>query len=284
MIGSIVSPINSAVFGFVEGVTEYLPISSTSHLAFTSRLLGLDDPSRFSPAQLEALKAFEIVTQGGAILAVLFIYMKFIKRMIFGIQGKDNDGRKLFINVCVAFSPVAVLGLLLDKFIKENLQDFQPMIFAMFLGGVVMVRWQKSIHAQNSRDRGFGIFQLNLKQAVIIGFAQCIALWPGTSRSMVTIIAGMIIGLTPVAAAEFAFILGLPTLAAATGYRLLKEGPVLAAHISSEAMLIGVGISTITAFISVRWLLGYLKRNGLSIFGWYRIAMAILLSLYFYRF
>lgn len=284
----------AALLGLVEGITEYLPISSTGHLILVSSLLGLDRPEIKS-----SIAAFEIVVQGGAILAVLSIYWPRVLRMIRGIFGKDPAGLRLAVNLVIAFIPAAVLGKLLDDWIESRLFYPAPVLGALFVGGVYMIgvdRWASNRESRMaSRESGAAatapapehktIDSVTPQQAFGIGLMQCLAMWPGTSRSMMTITGGMFIGLPAAAAAEFSFLLGLPTLGAATLYKAYKNiktshdagVPDFYHQLGPGAVLLGILVATVSAALAVKWLVGFLKRRGLAPFGWYRIALAIAL-------
>lgn len=276
---------HAVVLGLVEGITEYLPISSTGHLILAGALMKIDDPQR-----KEAIDAFMIVIQGGAILAVLGLYWPSVVRMLKGLASKDAKGFALLVNLFVAFLPAAVIGLLLDDWIESKLFSAGPVLGALIVGGLFMIvldRWRAGrlsapkFHTSETTD----VFDVSVKQAFFIGCMQVFAMWPGTSRSMMTIAGGVIAGLKPKQAAEFSFLLGLPTLGAATLYKLAKN--LKHAHdtgtenmfqqLGIVPVLVGIIIATISAAIAVKWLVGFLNKHGLSPFGWYRIALAALL-------
>jgi len=289
------------VLGLVEGITEYLPVSSTGHLILASGLMGLDEP----PETKAAVDAFNIVIQGGAILAVLGLYWPSVRRMIVGGLGLlrigrgDAAGLRLGINVAVAFVPAAALGVLLDDWIESHLFRTGPVLAALALGGVFMIaldRWRlrAARAAENSDARdgerlarmGRDLEQLTPAGALLIGLMQCVAMWPGTSRSMMTIAGGVLIGLKPRAAAEFSFILGLPTLGGACAYKLAKNlmearesgGPTLFDTIGVAPCVIGIVVATASAVVAIRWLVGFLNHHGLAPFGWYRLALCAVLG------
>lgn len=285
------TPLQAAILGLVEGITEYLPVSSTGHLILTASFLGLDAPETKS-----AVDAFNIVIQGGAILAVAGLYWPRILQMILGLMGKDAAGLRLLTNLVVAFMPAAVLGLLLDDLIEAHLFRPAPVLAALFLGGVWMI-WidrraaRRSADAPEADDQGLTIDRMTWKHAIGVGFFQCVAMWPGTSRSMMTIAGGMMMGLRRREAAEFSFLLGLPTLGAACVYKLaknLKESsdagtPNLFEQLGWTSVLIGIAVATVSAALAVRWLVGFLTKHGLSAFGWYRIVFAIVLGALMWR-
>ena len=258
--------LDAIILGLVEGITEYLPVSSTGHEIIAAALLGLQES--------DALDAFTIVIQGGAILAVLGLYRARVGQMIAGVLGRDPAGRRLAVNLIVAFAPVAILGPLLNDTIEAWLFDEIPVAIALAVGGLLM------IVIRPRTDERLEVTGLSWQQALIIGLAQCVAMWPGTSRSMVTILAAMLVGLPARRAAEFSFLLGLPTLGGACVYRAIKDatsdGPTMIDVLGWGPILVGITVATISAALAVRWLVSYLNRHGLAVFGWYRLALAAL--------
>jgi undecaprenyl-diphosphatase len=275
----------AVILGLVEGITEYLPISSTGHLILAGDLMGLT-----SPRQREAMNAFNIVIQGGAIIAVLGLYWPSVLRMLKGLVGKDPGGLRLVVNLFIAFLPAAIVGLLLEDWIDRYLFHTGPVLLALAVGGIYMMgidlwRQGRLLRPRRWREREMEIYDVTARQALTIGLLQCIAMWPGTSRSMMTITGGLIAGLPPRQAAQFSFLLGLPTLGAATLYKLAKNlkaaqdsgGPNLFDELGLTACLVGMAVAAISAAIAVKWLVGFLNRHGLSPFGWYRLALCVVL-------
>ena len=271
----------AAILGVVEGLTEYLPVSSTGHLLLAERILSIGDDPAASVEQRartkEATDAYTICIQIGAIIAVLGLYFRRVKQMLLGSVGKDAAGRQLLISVIAGFLPAAVIGLLFNKLIKSYLFGVWPVIVAWFVGGVailVVSRWNRN-KGGRSASSGRSIVELTWQLALIIGFIQCIAMWPGVSRSLVTIVGGLLVGLSLSAAVEFSFLLGLITLSAATGYDALKHGQVMLQTFDALSLAVGVAFAFVAALLSVKWMVSYLNRHGLEIFGYYRVALSL---------
>jgi undecaprenyl-diphosphatase len=268
---------HAVVLGLVEGITEYLPISSTGHLILTSSLLGLG-----TPTSRESIATFEIAIQGGAILAVLGLYRQRVAQMARGLVGRDAAGRRLLGHLSLAFLPAAVFGFLLDDVIEEHLFHAVPVLAALFLGGVWMI-W---LDRHRDPERGATVETLDWQRALAIGLFQCAAMWPGTSRSMMTIAGGILLGLRARDAAEFSFLLGVPTLGAACAYKLLKNilessqagTPNLFEQLGVAPVALGFAVAALSAAVAVRWLVGFLQHHGLAPFGWYRIALSLVLG------
>jgi undecaprenyl-diphosphatase len=272
---------DALVYGIVEGVTEFLPISSTGHLVIASEVL-----TRGDAQSDEALFAYLIVIQAGAILAVFLLYRKEVWSMMLGLLGLDPRGKRLAINVIVAFLPAAILGPILDDKIEEFLFGLLPIAIALLLGALLMYWVEKRKKAKDSgmiMEQGRTLDDLTLAHSLTIGFLQCFAMWPGTSRSMMTIVGGYLVGLQRKKAAEFSFLLGLVTLSAAAGYKVLTKWDVMEANLSLGPILFGCLIAGISAALSVFWLVGYLSRRGLGVFVWYRIVLSIVLFIIYFN-
>ena len=259
----MIEPLHALILGIVEGLTEYLPISSTGHLIVASHWLGLHG---------EGVKTFEVVIQAGAICAVLGLYRRRVGAMWRGLFGRDPDGRRLFGNLVISFVPAMAAGLLLHDLIKERLFEIWPVAAALAAGGLLMIAGNGWLRRR--ADTGSDLASLDWTQALLIGLAQCLALWPGASRAMLTMVAGMAIGLSPVAAAEYSFLLALPTLGAATALDALHGGSALLREVGALSLLIGFVSAAVVAALAVRGLVRYVTRHGLAVFGWYRVALA----------
>jgi undecaprenyl-diphosphatase len=264
----VMSVPQAAILGIVEGVTEYLPISSTGHLTVVQNLLGL----WATPEEKSASDAYAICIQAGAIIAVLLIYWRRIKGMAAGIIGRDKDGLRLFGGLVVAFIPAALFGLVLEARIKHYLYGIWPVAAAWLVGGLFII----AVLARRGTREGRPLEGLTWQTALLIGCAQVLALWPGVSRSLATIAAGLFVGLTLSAAVEFSFLLGLLTLGAATLYEGIKLGPQIVHTFGWVSPIVGLVVAAVAAFAAVRWMVEYLRTRSLAIFGWYRIAVAVL--------
>jgi undecaprenyl-diphosphatase len=261
--------VKAAVLGIVEGVTEFLPISSTGHLVVTEKLLHVGT----HPGTKDAADTYAITIQSGAILAVVVLYWHRIREMALGVAGRDPDGRRIASATLVAFIPAAIVGIVLEKAIRDRLFGVWPIIVAWAVGGVVILVFARRLHERGEQS-GLPLESITVRAAVLIGSAQVIALWPGTSRSLVTILAALVLGYSVGAAIEFSFLLGLVTLGAATAFDLLRHGKELFDAYGYLNPFIGFVFAFVSAVIAIRWMVRYLQRHGLEIFGWYRLGIA----------
>ena len=254
--------IKAAIMGIVEGLTEFLPISSTGHLILAGSLLGFTD---------EKAKVFDIAIQTGAIFAVILVYWQKIRETLTSLP-TDKKAQQFSLNVLIAFIPAAVLGLLFGKAIKANL--FTPMVVAStFIIGGFIILWAEK--RQQTAVRVETVDDMTAMDAIKVGLVQCLAMIPGTSRSGATIIGGMLLGLSRKAATDFSFFLAMPTLIGAGVYSLYKERAVLSmADIPMFA--VGLVFSFLSAWLCVRWLLRYISTNNFVPFAWYRIVFGII--------
>ncbi len=260
----------AALLGVVEGVTEYLPVSSTGHLTVVQDFLGL----WATPEEKNASDAYAICIQAGAILAVLLIYRQRLKGMVRGLVGRNPEGLRLAGSLVVAFIPAAFFGLFLEGRIKHYLYGIWPVAAAWLVGGIFILAVLSRRRAQEGKD----LEGLTWQAALLVGCAQVMALWPGVSRSLATIAAGLFVGLTLSAAVEFSFLLGLLTLGAATIYEALKLGPEIVHTFGWLSPLVGLVAAALAAFVAVRWMVEYLRTRSLAIFGWYRIGIALVVA------
>jgi undecaprenyl-diphosphatase len=277
--------LKAAVMGIVEGLTEFLPISSTGHLILAGALLGLDD---------EKGKVFDIAIQTGAIFAVILVYWQKISRTVLDLP-TDMTARCFAANVVIAFLPAVVLGLLFGKQIKMYLFTPEVVASTFILGGLIILWVERKLKADTPQDllrvrsteadatlafaeqpvsRIQNVDEMTPLDALKVGLVQCLAMIPGTSRSGATIIGGMVFGLSRKAATDFSFYLAIPTLIGAGAYSLYKERALLSLA-DAPTFAVGLLFSFISAWICVRWLLRYIASHSFVPFAWYRIVFGI---------
>ena len=256
--------IKAAVMGVVEGLTEFLPISSTGHLILAGALLGFDD---------EKAKVFDIAIQTGAIFAVILVYWHKLRTTVTGL-GREPQAQRLALNVLIAFVPAVLLGLLFGKAIKANL--FTPTVVAstFILGGLIIL-WAERRQARNpGAARIMDADDMTPMDALMVGLVLCLAMVPGTSRSGATIIGGMLLGLSRKAATDFSFYLAIPTLIGAGAYSLYKERALLSLA-DLPMFMVGLVFSFLSAWLCVRWLLRFISTHSFVGFAWYRIVFGL---------
>lgn len=255
--------LKAIIMGIVEGITEFVPISSTGHLIIAGQSINF---------QGKFADLFIIVIQLGAILAVVLLYWKRIRNSLLNLM-PGRWGFKFWSMILVAFIPSAVAGILLSDYIEKYLFNTTTVAIAMILGGLLLYYTEK---AYNNKTVINDMVEVNAKQALKIGLFQCLSLFPGMSRSASTIIGGMASNLSTVAAAEFSFFLAIPTMIAASGYSLIKKD-ISMTNIETVSLCIGFVVSFITAILVVDKFIGYLKRKPLKIFAVYRVIAGMLL-------
>jgi undecaprenyl-diphosphatase len=261
--------LDAVIQGIVEGLTEFLPVSSTGHLILVSDLLGLND---------EKGKVFDIVIQLGAILAVCWEYRARFAKAFSGLAS-DRVQQRFALNLFVAFLPAAIVGLAFQKQIKEHLFYPRPVACALIVGALVIFaveHWYK----RHGAPRVASVDEMTWQDALKVGFAQCFSLIPGTSRSGATIMGGMVFGLSRQVATEFSFFLAVPIMFAATGYQLVKYRALLTAD-DVGVFVVGFVVSFIFALIAVKALIRYVAHHDFNAFAWYRIALGALVLWYF---
>lgn len=252
------------ILGIVEGLTEFLPVSSTGHLILAADLLGVNDAKG---------KVFEIVIQTGAMLAIVWEYRARFAGVLAGLA-RDRGAQRFAANLVVAFIPAAVLGLAFGSMIKAHLFSAVPVAIAFIAGGLVILWVERRRPAAAPAARVQSVDDMNWVDALKVGCAQCFALIPGTSRSGATIIGGMIFGLSRRAATEFSFFLAVPTLVAAGGYDLLKHRALFSSG-DMAPFAMGLAVSFVSAWLCVRWLIRYIATHDFQPFAWYRIAFGL---------
>ncbi len=253
--------------GLIEGLTEFLPISSTGHLILFGHLIDFKSDSG---------RVFEVVIQFGAILAVCWLYRQKIIALIRGFFSGEAHARRFAINVFVAFLPAVVIGVLAVDFIKQVL--FSPLVvaFALIIGGLIIF----AVEAREYKPKTIEATNISFKQSILVGFAQCVAMVPGTSRSGATIIGGMLLGLSRKAATEFSFFLAMPTMLGAATYDLFRNANVLT---SDNLVNISVGFMAafVAALLVIKALVKFVEKHSLRVFAWYRIVLGILILIIF---
>jgi undecaprenyl-diphosphatase len=272
--------LKAVILGLIEGFTEFLPISSTGHLILVADLLDFND---------EKSKAFNVIIQFGAILAVCWEYRQKLISVVAGITSRKASQR-FAVNVIIATIPAIVLALIFGEYIKSVLFSPIPVATALIVGGFIIF-WAEARQKKLESEVGNGVLfsrdidsvdDLNWRDALKIGLAQCAALIPGTSRSGATIIGGMLFGLPRKVATEFSFFLAIPVIAGATLYELIKLRHVLGdASWSTFGPVLGIGfvVSFVSAFVCIRWLIRYVATHDFIIFAWYRIIFGVLVLL-----
>ena len=294
---------DALILGVIEGVTEFLPISSTGHLIIATRLLHLESeapligsdgqplwhkkPSKKNPNGIPltlklAADTYTVVIQAGAIAAVALLYWSQFMAMLRGLFGRDPAGLRLLVNVLVAFIPAAGIGFLAHDWIDAHLFSIGAVIIAQVAGALLMFYAQAWIKRRATPAASLPLSELTLKKAATIGALQCAAMWPGTSRSMMTIVGGYFVGLDPRRSAEFSFLLEFVTLTAASVYKGYRSGSAMIEVFGWSNVILGAVVAAITAAICVRFLVHWLTRHGLGIFAWYRLAVAAALAVVFY--
>lgn len=258
------------VLGVVEGLTEFIPVSSTGHLILVQHVLGLQGPG---------VSAYAVVIQLGALLAAVYYYRQTLLDTAHGLVHGRTAARRLFVNLCLGSLPLLVLGYGLGKRIKARLFAPGPVAAAILVGGVVMLAmdlWQRRRQQTGARLIEAAA-ELSPGQALLVGVVHTLALWPGTSRSFASITGGQLAGLSTRAAADFAFLLAIPTLGVATVYELIKEGPAIAHSCGGAQLAVGLFVSFGVGFLVISAFLRYLRRFGLWAFGLYRVVLGLLL-------
>lgn len=253
--------LKAAILGVIEGLTEFLPISSTGHLIIAGQLIGFSS---------DKAKVFDMVIQSGAMLAILWEYRARFAHALAGLQG-DPAARRFATNLAIAFLPAAILGLSFAGFIKQHLFHAVPVALAFIIGGLIILWIERSPRRVTVGE----VDDMTWKDALKVGLAQAFALIPGTSRSGATIIGGMLFGLSRRAATEFSFFLAVPTLIAAGAYDLYQHRALFVAG-DAGPFAIGFIVSFLFAFLCVRWLLRYIATHDFSVFAWYRIAFGLI--------
>ena len=258
----------AVILGLVEGLTEYLPVSSTGHLLVTNEILDLGQTDEAE----QAIETYSICIQAGAILAVVVLYRERIRQMVDGLLGRSHEGRQVLLAVIAAFVPTAIIGLFIVDWVRERLFGAGPIAAAWLVGGIGILALTRSGLMERG---GRSLTELTMGRAAVIGVAQAIAMWPGTSRSLITIVAAVLVGLSLSAAVEFSFLLGLVTLSAATLATAATDGSQLVDLYGITTPAIGMVVAFVAAVASVRWMVSWLQNRSFDVFGWYRIVIGL---------
>ncbi|MDR2769299.1 MAG: undecaprenyl-diphosphate phosphatase [Puniceicoccales bacterium] len=271
---------HACALGFTQGITEFLPVSSTGHMILVNELF-LKSSTDYLGKPLNstqiALNHYMVCIQLGTIWVLLLFYRREIKKMFAGLMGKNNAGLRLAFHVAVAFVPVGLLGFIGGDWIQTHLYNRSCVLAAVLVGGMLIFFVENYRKHQQIR---WTLDNMPTKVALGIGLFQLIALWPGFSRSLATIIGGVVLGMSLVQSVHFSFLLGLLTSAVATGYKFLKSGSEMLQHLDVISMLMGVMIAFAVGMITIHAFLGYLKKNGLSLFGYYRLGLAVIFTIF----
>ena len=259
----------AVALGAIEGATEYLPVSSTGHLLIFQHWMGLSDDAD----ETEAAQALAICIQIGAILAVVMLYFNRLRQMLFGLLGRDPAGRRLFFHLIIAFFPAAVVGLLFKDVIKAHLFNIYSVATALVVGAILILM-NPGGHMRDDSPNAKDLTDMKWTDALLVGIMQCLAFWPGFSRSLSTILGCRVVGLRLSAAVEFSFLLGLVTLSAATAKEGLDHGKTIFEYYGIVSPLIALAVAFVFAVISVRFMVGLLSQFGLAPFAYYRLLLA----------
>lgn len=291
---------DAVILGSIVGLLEYLPVSSLGHAMVADHFLGLEDGTQLTNPRGEPLwvrppragrpggeplsikvaaDTFTVVTQIGAIFAVGFLFRARFAELFRGIAGRSEEGRRLLLNLLVAFLPAALVGFLLNRWILAHLFTNGVFIAAQLVGAAVMFYAEWWRRRRRTPDPSLDGSRLPLAKALGIGVLQCASFWPGMSRSMTTIVGGYFAGMDGPRSGEFSFLLGFFTLSAASIYKFLQSGPAMIEVFGLQNVLLGCAVATVTAMLAVKLFLSYLTRHGLAVFAVYRVAFAILLAI-----
>ncbi|MDR0647287.1 MAG: undecaprenyl-diphosphate phosphatase [Puniceicoccales bacterium] len=271
---------HACALGLTQGITEFLPVSSTGHMILVNELFlksGTDYLGKVLNSTQIALNHYMVCIQLGTIWVLILFYRREIKKMLAGLTGKNSEGLRLALHMVVAFIPVGLLGFVGGDWIQTHLYNRSCVLAAVFTGGIFI------FFVENYRKRRqvrWTLDNMPLKVALGIGLFQLIALWPGFSRSLATIVGGIMLGMSLVQSIHFSFLLGLLTSTIATGYKFLKNGSEMLQSLDAVSMLMGIMVAFAVGLVTIHAFFGYLKKNGLGIFGYYRLGLAVIFTIF----
>lgn len=269
----------SISLGLVQGITEYLPVSSTGHLILFDNLFQKAEAKKYADASERSYdkdkvkNSYFTIIQLGSILAVLFLYPHRFRDMIYGVLGKDKNGAKLVKNLIISFLPVAVVGLLVNGLVQKFFYNKISIAAALTIGAMIMLISEKKF-LKNAKYKHSDIDHMNLKKSLIVGLWQCLSLFPGMSRSMTTIVGGYKCGLSRESSAEYSFLLGFITLSAATIFKIATDFSILFANLRLRAIVIGMLIAFLSSLVSMKLFISYLSQHGMKVFAIYRLLLS----------
>ena len=272
----------SISLGLVQGITEYLPVSSTGHLILFDNLFQKAEAKKVTNTcerfydKDEVKNSYFTIIQSGSILAVLFLYPRRFKNMIYGVFGKDKNGAKLVENLVISFLPVAVVGLLVNRLVQKFFYNKISIAAALAIGAIIMLISEKNL-LKNAKYQHGDIDHMDLKKSLIVGMWQCLSLFPGMSRSMTTIVGGYKCGLSRKSSAEYSFLLGFITLSAATIFKIATDFSILFANLRLRTIVIGVLIAFLSSLVSIKLFISYLSRHGMKVFAIYRLLLSCII-------
>lgn len=274
---------HALVLGSIQGITEFLPVSSTGHMVLANECFFEKNFQQSNPEYKNfkrSLKDYLVCIQLGTIATLLFVYRREIKRIFYGLFGKDSGGFRLGLNLGLAFSPVGICGFLFADWIHEKLYGKSTIFWALIAGALLILLTGDTKKTSNESTSEEALFRISTRTAIGIGIFQLLALWPGLSRSLMTILAGVWLGLSLSQSVHFSFLLGLLTSSVATGYKLLTHGNEMICTLEIQPMLAGIFIAMLFGFLTVYGFLFYLRNHSLKIFAYYRLFLAFLVYIF----
>ncbi|MDR1254460.1 MAG: undecaprenyl-diphosphate phosphatase [Puniceicoccales bacterium] len=271
---------HACALGLTQGITEFLPVSSTGHMILVNELFlksGTDYLGKVLNSTQLALNHYMVCIQLGTLGVLLLFYRREIRKMLAGLMGKNNEGLRLAFHVAIAFVPVGLLGFIGGDWIQMHLYNRSCVLAAVFVGGIFIFFVENYRKRQQVR---WTLDNMPIRVALGIGLFQLMALWPGFSRSLATIVGGVVLGMSLVQSIHFSFLLGLLTSTVATGYKFLKSGSEMLQQLDVVSMLTGIVVAFVVGMVTIHAFFGYLKKKGLGIFGYYRLGLTVIFTIF----